>query len=74
VAELLGLKARYGCDNTKADLAKIKELLRTWRQNKVLGIAKRRDEKSNDREFYVGGSAAPGPPSDNGSNGSPVEI
>jgi AAA domain/Bifunctional DNA primase/polymerase, N-terminal len=67
VAELLGLKARHGGDNTKADLAKINKLLNTWCHNKVLDIAKRPDEKSRDREFYIGGSAAPHPYT-NGSN------
>ena len=56
---------------TAADLAKIKGLLTTWHQNKVLDIAKRPDEKSNDREFYVGGSAAPQPPH---TDASPVDC
>ena len=71
VAEALGLKARHGGDNTKADLAKIKGLLKKWHQNKVLDIAKRPDEKGNDREFYVGGSAAPKPPH---TDASPVDC
>jgi hypothetical protein len=62
VAELLGLKARHGGDSTKADLAKINKLLKTWRQSNILDIAKRPDEKSKDREFYISGSAAPQPP------------
>ena len=57
VADMLGLKARYGIENTAADIAKIRKLLNTWHQNKVLGIAKRPDEKSNEREFYVAGEA-----------------
>ena len=48
-------------DNTKADLAKIKQLLKTWQQNKVLDTEERLDEKSNKREFYVSGSDAPQP-------------
>jgi hypothetical protein len=71
VAELLGLKARHGGDNTKADLAKIKGLLKTWQQKKVLDTAKRPDEKGNEREFYVGGSAAPQPPH---TDASPVDC
>ncbi len=59
MAELLGLKARHGATNTKADLAKIRKLLKTRQDNKVLDTAKRPDEKSNEREFYVAGNAAP---------------
>jgi hypothetical protein len=74
VAELLGLKARHGGDNTKADLAKIRKLLKTWHQNKVLDIAMRPDEKSRDRETYVGGSAAPQPAHTNGSSAPVVDY
>jgi hypothetical protein len=73
VAELLGLKARHGGENSSAELAKIKKLLKTWCGNKVLDIAKQPDEKSNEREFYVAGSATQ-PPHVNGANGSPVDC
>jgi hypothetical protein len=74
IAELLGLKARHGGDNSKAELAKIKKLLKTWHGNKVLDTAKRPDEKSTEREFYVCGNIGGSTINISGANGSSVEV
>lgn len=52
VAAVLGLKAKYRGDNHKAEMAKIKNLLRQWEKS-ILDVEHRKDEDGDDRGFYV---------------------
>jgi hypothetical protein len=43
-------------DNDPKDLARIKQIVKTWIKNGVLTIEKRKDSNRKDREFVVPGS------------------
>jgi hypothetical protein len=63
VAETLGIDVTYGGKNDPQDVARIKEILRTWFKNNVLAKEMRQDECRRDREFVVPGTWKPEPKS-----------
>jgi hypothetical protein len=56
IADMLNIKVAHGADNNREDLARIKQIVKTWIKNGVLAIEKRRDSNRKDREFVVPGS------------------
>jgi hypothetical protein len=68
LAKLLKIKVQYGAENNPADIARIKSIIKTWMNNKVLAIDERTDKHRNKREFIIPGpaimNAAKLPPND----------
>jgi hypothetical protein len=58
LAKQLGIKASHGNSNSPKDLAKLKSIIKTWKENNVLQVERRDDEKRKERAFIVPGSAA----------------
>jgi hypothetical protein len=56
VAEVVGINVVRGVENDPKDLARIKQILKTWIKNKVLKTESREDENRHKREFVVPGS------------------
>ena len=50
-----------GCNSPK-DMAKLKAIIKTWKENKVLDVERREDEKRRKRAFIVPGSAGTAAP------------
>jgi hypothetical protein len=44
--------------NDPKDLAKLKSIIKTWKDNKVLGVERRTGENRHPKDFIVPGSAA----------------
>jgi hypothetical protein len=59
LAEHLKVQIRYGGANSKLDLARIKAIIKTWLQNKVLEEEERVDENSKKRIHIIAGSFRP---------------
>ena len=58
LAKHLGLDVSFkGTDDPK-DLAKLKSIIKTWKQNKVLDVEQREDEHRHEKAFIVPGKAA----------------
>jgi hypothetical protein len=58
LAEHLGLDVSPKGPNDPKDLAKLKSIIKTWKQNNVLAIERREDEQRKPRAFIVPGKAA----------------
>jgi hypothetical protein len=56
IAEVLNIKVAHGADNNGKDLARIKQIMKTWIKNGVLTIEKRKDSSRKERQFVVPGS------------------
>jgi hypothetical protein len=59
VAKVLGINLNHGAENDPKDIARIKQIIKTWVKNRVLKTETREDEQRRKREFVV-----PGPWSD----------
>jgi hypothetical protein len=56
VAGVIGIKLSRGGDNDKADLAKVKNILRTWEKNGVVKVVEKYDsEQRKDKKIIVPG-------------------
>jgi hypothetical protein len=55
IADVLGIDIAHGRPNDPKDLAKVKEIIKTWLRNKVLAIERRLDENRKEREFVIPG-------------------
>ena len=55
VAKVLKINAVPGADNKSEDLARIKQILKTWYKNKVFKIESREDEHRHKKQFVVPG-------------------
>lgn len=55
VADVLKINVAHGADNDLKDLARIKQILRTWFKNKVLATEERQDESRKTRTFVIPG-------------------
>jgi AAA domain len=64
LADLLHIPVAHGADNAPKDLARLKEIIRVWRKNKVLAVVSRPDESRHKRKFIVAGSEAKPSPDD----------
>jgi AAA domain len=69
IAEVLNIKVAHGADNNRKDLARIKQIVKTWIKNGVLTIEKRKDSGRKERTFVV-----PGPWTDVETEPDPEEI
>ena len=56
LAEKLDINVRHGAPNAPEDLARIKNIIKTWLHNNVLAIDKREDEHRKTRRFIVPGT------------------
>jgi hypothetical protein len=56
VANVLNIKIAHAADNNAKDLAKIKQVIKTWIKNKVLATEKRQDEHRRERDFVIAGT------------------
>jgi len=61
VAEIIGINIAYRANNDPKDLAKVKEIIKTWLKNRVFAIDKREDKDRKEREFIIPGSWKPEP-------------
>jgi hypothetical protein len=61
VAEVLRINITHGSNNDMEDLARIKQILRTWFKNKVLKTERREDKNRKMRTFVVPGDWEPEP-------------
>jgi len=59
VAEVIGINIVHGAENDPKDVARIKQIIKTWVKNKALKIVGREDEHRHEKQFVV-----PGPWSD----------
>jgi hypothetical protein len=55
VADVLGIKIAHGANNNPADIARVKQILATWKKNKVIDIEKKDDEYRSSRAFIIPG-------------------
>ena len=55
VADVLNINVAHGADNDRKDVARIKQILRTWFKNKVLATEERQDENRKMRTFVIPG-------------------
>jgi hypothetical protein len=55
VAEILKIDVTHGGQNDPKDIARIKEILRTWFKNNVLATEKRPDKNRHERDFVIPG-------------------
>jgi hypothetical protein len=55
VAEVLNINVVPGADNKREDLARLKQILKTWFKNGVLKTESREDENRHKRQFVVPG-------------------
>src|SRR5262249_7417622 len=53
VAEVLGINVVHGADNKREDIARIKQILKTWIKHGVLTTEKRRDSNRKERDFVI---------------------
>jgi AAA domain len=60
LAKQLGIKVLPGGDNGPKDIAKLKAIIKTWKESKVLDVERREDEKRRERAFIVPGSTVAG--------------
>jgi hypothetical protein len=60
LAKQLGINVSTGGDNSPKDIAKIKAIIKTWKESKVLDVERRVDAKRRERVFIVPGSTATG--------------
>ena len=58
LAKHLGLDVSFKGTNDPKDLAKLKSIIKTWKQNKVLDVEQREDEHRHEKAFIVPGKAA----------------
>jgi hypothetical protein len=58
LAPHLNLAVSYKGANEPKDLAKLKSIIKTWKDNKALDVVRREDESRRERDFIVPGSAA----------------
>jgi hypothetical protein len=63
IAEALGIDVTFDGDNDPKDVARLKEILRTWFKNKVLAKEPREDKHRNKRDFVIPGPWKPEPQS-----------
>jgi hypothetical protein len=56
VADILHINIAHGADNNPADIARIKQILATWRKNKVIELEDREDKHRHTRTFVIPGS------------------
>jgi hypothetical protein len=61
VANILKIDVRHGRENDPKNVARIKEILRTWFKNGVLTTEKREDKNRQQRDFVIAGSWQPQP-------------
>ena len=62
LAEHLNINVRYGHDNKKEDLARIKAIIKMWTKNNVLDTEVREDEMRRKRRHIIPGSFQPHDP------------
>jgi hypothetical protein len=55
VADVVKINVSHGAENDPKDIARIKQILRTWLKNKVFAIEKRQDKNRKERSFVVPG-------------------
>jgi hypothetical protein len=55
VAEVLNIPIAFGADNDPADIARIKQVIATWKKNKVIETERKEDKHRNWRTFIVPG-------------------
>jgi hypothetical protein len=58
LADSLNIPVSYGADNDGKDVARLKSIIKTWLQNKILKIESRVDETRHKRKFIVAGTFA----------------
>jgi hypothetical protein len=56
IGEVLGIDVAHGANNKPEDIARIKQIIKTWIKNGVLRVEKRSDEKSRSRSVVVPGA------------------
>jgi hypothetical protein len=64
IADALKINLAHGADNDPKDLARVKEILRTWLKNKVLVKDEREDEHRKKRTFVIPGKWSEPPEAD----------
>jgi hypothetical protein len=62
VADILHINVTPNGNNDPQDLARIKEILKTWFKNKVLATEKREDKNRQQREYVISGPWQPEKP------------
>jgi hypothetical protein len=55
LAKHLKINVKHGAENAPKDMARIKEIIKTWVKNKVLEIDKREDDRRREKSFIVPG-------------------
>jgi hypothetical protein len=56
IAGVLKINVSHGADNKREDLARIKQIIKTWIKHGVLATEKRQDNNRKERNFVVPGS------------------
>jgi hypothetical protein len=74
LAEHLNLSVSYKGANDPKDLAKLKSIIKTWKDNKVLVVERRDDGSRHEKDFIVPGTAARSAPNGRYSDDDEVSL